>query len=384
MKSRLYLPSLDGLRFIAFLLVFIHHSPPFVVEGARNVAVRILHGIQSRGWIGVDLFFALSAYLLTRLLCREHAAFGSIDLRSFYVRRALRIWPLHFFAVLVGTLLLPLAGVLGPAWTTEEHTQLVQRHTIANVLLMGNYSAGIWGYAPSKMMSALWSISLEEQFYLFWPWTLRYVLKRSPWARLLILLGMVLLSVTAKLCLASVTQHPFLWTATFCRLEPFVIGAALALAAEGLLPVRFRQPSPFAALMALMASVALVAALPNVDSQGLSSIALFGAAACFAGSLLPLALAEGSTMMRVLGSPPARWMGTVTYGLYVYHIAAFAIVGGEVEQTGLQPGAPLTWFVTTLAALLLTGALARVSYALLERPFVRMKDRYARILSRPP
>ncbi len=163
-----YRPELDGLRFFAFLGVYIAHSlsPDSAYYIAHHVpGASFIASAVSAGKFGVDLFFFLSAYLITELLLREKERFGAINLRSFYLRRILRIWPLYLLGLLIAVLL----PLVFPAQSFPL------RYVLAFLLVSGNWvlslrSAGILSIAgPASVMFILWSVSFEEQFYLFWP-----------------------------------------------------------------------------------------------------------------------------------------------------------------------------------------------------------------------
>ena len=107
-SRRFYVPQLDGLRFLAFLLVFVHHGPHWdAVFAPHSTGNRIFSFLESYGWCGVDLFLVLSAYLITSLLLIEYQQEHDISLRGFYLRRILRIWPLYYLMTGLGFLLLP-------------------------------------------------------------------------------------------------------------------------------------------------------------------------------------------------------------------------------------------------------------------------------------
>ncbi|MDW3194051.1 MAG: acyltransferase [Cytophagales bacterium] len=159
--KKLYFPNLDGLRFFAFLAVFFAHSfyseETYIQEHALYQAFR---SIGHLGIFGVNFFFVLSGFLITFLLINEKESFGTISLRNFYIRRVLRIWPLYYFIIAVGFFVIP---------------------TIQRDILGSSYeeSANIWHYVffinnffdqpSSAVLGVLWSIAIEEQFYLFWP-----------------------------------------------------------------------------------------------------------------------------------------------------------------------------------------------------------------------
>ena len=143
-KQTFYLPELDALRFFAFLAVFLCHVA--VRDGRFTWEART-------GMLGVDLFFALSAFLISELLLREKDRNGTLDVRAFWIRRILRIWPLYFTMLAVAFIL--------RAPLRESLLTL-----IGFALFAGNFAALF--ATPSPLIGALWSLSIEEQFYLPW------------------------------------------------------------------------------------------------------------------------------------------------------------------------------------------------------------------------
>ena len=193
--SRFYSPQLDGLRFCAALAVFIHHTP----------AIPFLGGIKAQGWVGVDLFLCISAFLITRLILIEHERTGAFSLKSFYIRRALRIWPLYFgfvTAALVLTLLyrsMPVPDAFG--WWASHLT------------FSANLFTAMYGYGQQLMFTShLWTISLEEQAYLVLPLVLTLYLAAKPSRnRVLALAFAALLSLAVARAASLSMPHPFVW-----------------------------------------------------------------------------------------------------------------------------------------------------------------------------
>ncbi len=174
--ERLYFPELDGLRFVAFLLVFLFHDgiPQPMLAGCigRTAAAALVEN----GWIGVQLFFILSGYLITTLLLREEVAFETISLRAFWVRRILRIWPLYYLTVAVVFLVLPgLDGLL----QTAEGRAPVTRHLPWFLAFLGNWSMIVQGAVSYDAQSILWSVCVEEQFYLLVPLIVAWIAPRG-------------------------------------------------------------------------------------------------------------------------------------------------------------------------------------------------------------
>lgn len=220
--SRFYNPALDGLRFFAFLAVFAHHSLPnksahWLQLGLPERVAELAASVVVAGAYGVDLFFALSAYLITELLLREHDRYGRIDYKRFYFRRCLRIWPLYYCFILF-------AVTLGPVLFTQE--VLGVRQLLSFLFFVGNYECALFGY-PSSVIAPLWSVAIEEQFYLLWPLALRGF-GAAHHRRALFLLLVAALTTRAYLVFDA-AEHPRIWCDGLARFDPFIAGAVVAL-----------------------------------------------------------------------------------------------------------------------------------------------------------
>src|SRR5882724_2112122 len=191
--ERFYRPELDVLRFFAFLGVFIFHAAPRTMDfynaaGYPRWLTATIIPVLTSGAYGVDLFFALSAYLITSLLLRERATTGSLDLRGFYLRRILRIWPLYLSFVAFSALVSLL--------TPTQHLPL--RYVVGYSLLAGNWIYTIYGL-PASFAIPLWTVSIEEQFYLTWPLAFRKAsLRRMLW----IAVGVLVIANVVRVALA--------------------------------------------------------------------------------------------------------------------------------------------------------------------------------------
>ncbi len=183
--ERIYFNNLDALRFIAFLSVFISHVALFLgyasTSGYFESAKRtfLIHGD-----LGVNFFFVLSGFLITFLLLREKDKYGHISLCHFYLRRILRIWPLYFLTLIIGFFVAyPLAlksGVIFPFLTTESYGSLPWYLFLSANIKMAYIGAG------SVVLAVLWSISVEEQFYLIWPTILSFFHNRRNISRVIL------------------------------------------------------------------------------------------------------------------------------------------------------------------------------------------------------
>jgi len=357
-----YRPELDVLRFGAFLLVFIHHGFPlttteYVGWGIPMVLAAMLAAGARAGALGVDLFFALSAYLITELLLREQRSEGRFDIRAFYIRRILRIWPLYYFALLV---LLPVLALAMPA------DRMPGNFLAAFLLFGGNWACVWWNLYPTAL-ALLWSVSIEEQFYVVWPWLLRLCGSLMP------LCALAMLAV-ATITRAFVISHAAglvgmdarIWTNAFARLDPIAGGALLALLLQGRIP---KHDGRARLLWIVSGGAALWIAGSVLKDPGWIWLFTYpmAAAGCLAiiyGSFGPVA------SPRIL-----IYLGKISYGLYVFHVAAIRLVQTVAGPALRGPG-------VLLIALALTIAAAALSYRYLESPFLRWKNRFEQISTR--
>jgi len=363
-RQRFYRPELDCLRFFAFLGVFVFHTfpPESGYYAARHIPGGVLLASISRaGSFGVDLFFLLSAYLITELLLREKVEHGQVHLRSFYVRRILRIWPLYFLGI----------GIAVGLSYADQTQKFSLTYVAAFLLLSGNWLTSLVGF-PGSVMNPLWSVSFEEQFYLLWP----NVVARVRRARSLIAISsfFIFIAALARLTLLKYGRHSeaIVTTNTLSRLDPLALGIIIAVVARQ----RFNFAMHYlhrAALLVLGGVLWLIAGhffalTPSFMLIGYPSIAL-GACCIFASAL---------------GFPktPAclRYLGKISYGLYVFHLLALYASEKMMGGATRTPEKFATWWIL---GFVLTLAMAALSYQFLESPFLRMKERFAFVKSRP-
>jgi peptidoglycan/LPS O-acetylase OafA/YrhL len=311
------------------------------------------------GTFGVDLFFALSSFLITTLLIRERNACGSIDVGAFYVRRVLRIWPLYFAFLFLVT---PLAQHLLP------DAGLPAKYALAFAALAGNWACVAWGY-PHSVAGPLWSVSIEEQFYLTWPLILRWAADRIVTVAIALL---AIACISRFWLVAAGASHPQIWCNSLAQLDPIACGALLAVAVERR-QIRLSRLSRLALLLVGLAI--LTAAGRYGDFVGVKALITFPAVtvACIAlllgtlGAQLPRACAW---LVR-----PAAYLGRISYGLYVFHFL-FVMLFGVISTH-----APVQRLTRIAAALLVTVLTASVSFHCFERPFLRLKERFVRVKS---
>ena len=367
-KRSFYRPELDVLRFFAFLSVFLFHfnrPAAFLVEhGVPSGIAWVGTSLVEEGVFGVDLFFVLSAYLITELLLREQEQCGTLDVKGFYFRRILRIWPLYFFYI--GLALIP---VFNPdhGFTWAQAT--------AYLLLAGNWGVIAWGWPLHSIVVPLWTVSIEEQFYLVWPLLVRS-LRRNRIG--LAAIGMLILSSATRIAMVAIHGGMnSVWCNTFSRLDPIAAGILVALILHG------RTPKiPFGIRCAMLIGgiipLAFVANCWQIHQPErlLWIPTLLG--------FPVVAISCTVIMLAVLGVDLAfpRWLiylGKISYGLYVYHALGNQLSNRIIpEHRGFVELA-----LRPVSALAITIVLAIISYKFLETPFLKLKDRFAHIASRP-
>ncbi len=372
--ERFYLPELDVLRFFAFLGVFADHI------GSRLYAMGslsdpTLHTVFRAGGFGVDLFFALSSYLITSLLLRERAQTGTVDMRSFLARRILRIWPLYFFflgfAFVLSTISAPFA--VRPAYF------------VAFAFFVGNFAMGSLG-PLNILIYPLWSVSVEEQFYLSWPWAVRKMRAR---ALAMCAIGLLIAATLARLILSIRGNFGKpVWYNTFSRLDPIAVGILLAMVPGERLRAALGRGARIAVIFAAVITFALVSYYcpifePTITTR--QQLCAYPIAALACAALLVAVIGIGHTDIT---SGPVRalaWLGKISYGLYVYHGLAIALAEmicfPPNRRTARAREALMGPFA--LLALALTVLVAAASYRILEAPFLRLKSRFTLVASRP-
>ena len=368
--ARFYHPEVDVLRFFAFLMVFLHHAfphdPAFWTKlGVPSFVASVLAGVGATGAFGVSLFFVLSSYLITELLLREKDLIGTLDVRSFYIRRILRIWPLYFA-------FLALAVVL--QWIVPGQ-HVTWRAGMWFSLLAGNWFIVFHGF-PSSVIFPLWSVSIEEQFYITWPAVVRRVSEYG-----IVICAGTLLSAAMIARIYLGMHHAgesVVWCNTFVQLDPIALGILLAVVLRGEVP-NFSRPARVALLAAGITGLALGSMYFGIKNDPLTMmrIVLGYPSVAIGGALVLLSVLRnsGKNSNRVL-----VYLGRISYGLYVFHVLGLLVSDYVVHD---QTASLLRYSLRVLVALAATIAMASVSYRWLETPFLSLKQRFTHVLSRP-
>lgn len=359
-----HLAGLDGLRAVAVLVVMAFHFVPSAVPG---------------GFVGVDVFFVISGFLITGLLVRESALGGRIQLGAFWARRARRLLPALVFVVLSCS---AVALLVGGDVLVGLGLQVVGAATFSSNWVAVAQGADYFDATTPELFRNLWSLAVEEQFYLVWPAAVMLLLLLPRrWMRSGVVLVLAAASATAMaLGSGGTVETTRVYYGTDTHAFGLALGAALAIiVAERFTgapdPGRRRlSPALGATLGAAAVGAIIVVSLtlpaddPIVTRGGLAAVAVLTALAIVG------ATSAGSWLGRSLDVAPLRWVGERSYGLYLWHWPVMVLL-----VAGLPDGAA-PWLAPT-AALAITGAAAAVSYRLIEQPVRRLGFRGA--LSRP-
>lgn len=330
MGSVTYRPAIDGLRAIAVLAVVAYHAG-LPIPG---------------GFVGVDVFFVISGYLITAILHRELRETGRINYRAFYGRRFRRIFP-ALIVVVASTM--TLASALGPA------AQLaVAKSAAASLLMLGNlhFQAVTGGYfdasADQMPLLHLWSLGVEEQFYLAWPLMLALIIR----GRQVVLLLLAALSfLLAQHLLTTNPEAAFFQT--HARGWELAAGAWLAIRPTPTAPPRWACAAGITLLL-----VAVAFPFPPSHFPAIGAVpAVCGAMLVIIGSQ-----ANGTLATRLLSSRPFVFVGVISYGLYLWHWPLLAIHRTVMLETGP---------VTAVALCIAAAGLATLSYRYIETPLRR-------------
>ena len=360
-----YVPELDGVRGLAILLVLAYHLQPAILRVGGTAA----SNVAGLGWAGVDLFFVLSGFLITSILVntKERPSY----FRNFYGRRFLRIFPLYYiYLAFILFLALPLAYRHGLLAGTSDSGQAWYW------FYLSNWFTSVRDGIP--LLGHLWSLSIEEQFYIAWP-VVVFLLS----ARQLRTLCWTIIGATLVLRFAFAGQfaHPeIIHRLTFFRIDALSWGALIAVSRQS----STRSTASWLFLSRIFVCFGMAAVVVLVALQGPSYTTWWGTAVGFSIVLLPsagivlyAASCGGGTNpgARVLRLAPLRQLGKYSYGIYVLHVLMIAITGQVIDRLTRMFGwsERIGSAIFILSAIAASYAAALLSWHAVEKHFLRLK-----------
>jgi peptidoglycan/LPS O-acetylase OafA/YrhL len=355
-------PALDGLRGLAIIAVFLYH---YGAGGSTSSVlwVRCFSRVLGIGWSGVDLFFVLSGFLITGILFNTQT--DPEYYKNFYVRRVLRIFPIYYIAIAA---VFVIGIALGVHWT---------RGHIWFLFFLGYPAVLLWPHliplSPFIRITHLWSLSVEEQFYMVWPWAVR---KLQSGRNVLVTCALVFV-MALVLRVVFVESGHSVWASTFlfCRMDTLAVGSALAVAVRRIDPSRLQKAAISTFLLAVAAFVA-IGTVAHSFERSQPAIAIWGysltAIAC--GALLLMSLGVGS---RLFSFPVLRLFGKYSYGLYLYHFPLTAVFEPLKPMILVRVGSFAAGSLIYVAiCLAINLGVAALSFHFIEAPFLRLKKRF--------
>jgi len=354
-----HIPALDGMRAIAVLMVVIFHA---------ILLVPSIKPFVNGGFMGVDVFFVLSGFLITSILLKEYDRTETINFKNFYMRRLLRLMPAYWLHLV---LLFVFAGLVLPQTETDKlHSN---NNFLFSFLYLSNWHRALNGSEITGLLSHTWSLAIEEQFYLFWAGFLFIILNRFSRQKIVaITVGLIVFTMLFRIYRwnghASVD---FLYNAFDSRVDALLVGClASQLMAWNIIPKRFLSSRAFD-LVGLLAVWVSIVILFNLSAAFYSPFLYLGGFTIFAlaiGIIIIWVASRSKTRYSdLLSARPLVWIGKTSYGLYLWHSIAISIVFySDIPAVAKLP-----------TALALAFSMTALSYYLVEVPFLKLKSRFS-------
>lgn len=369
MKAKIFFPNLDGLRFFCFLAVFLFHSFHSVYDHILNDPFYkfIKYDLFGNGNLGVNFFFVLSGFLITYLLLVEKSLSEKINIPNFYIRRILRIWPLFFFCVAFGFIVFPFIKKIAGEVPNEAADPVYYLFFLNNFDFIKNRP-------DSSVLGVLWSVAVEEQFYLFWPLILAFLSTRFiPFVFVIIIIQSVVFRFLNFDALIM-EYH------TLSCINDMAIGGLGAYAV-------FTSPALIKWIQNLhknwiILSYCILLFVLLTRSELLQATAVSAAfeRVLVAFLFLFIILEQNYANHSLFKLSDFKWityLGKRTYGLYCLHFIGILTVTQITKMLGINTALWQVLIIDTVFSLLTTLLIAEISYRFYETPFLKLKERFS-------
>ncbi len=380
-SPKIYFPNLNGLRFIAAFVVIIHHLEQIkLFFGLPSLFFR-WHFIKIVGELGVTLFFTLSGFLITYLLLVEKEKYGTIYVKEFYIRRVLRIWPLYYLIIILGLFVLPYIDFFKIPVYTEGVQYRFSIKVFFYFILFPNVISNLYAYMP--YIAQTWSIGIEEQFYLIWPWIVK---KTTNYLRVLCIIAIGLFLFTTILSLFADHSADLSQASKSTKIISFAyrymsmlrigcmaiggIGAYyLHYSNQSILKPIFSKPIQIITIFTTIILMLTGVEIPYINHEFYSLLFL----------VIILNLAANPKTVVSLENKVMDYLGKISYSIYMWH--NIAIIFGLYIAQSINPKLDdwVTNVVYYISSFIFTFLLSSASYELFEKRFLKFKHLFAKI-----
>ena len=354
--DRVHYPALDGLRGLAILLVVVYHNFGFI-------------NVFFFGWLGVDLFFVLSGFLITDILLKTVGKKGY--LKNFYIRRVLRIFPLYYLCLILFLIVLPQT-------TIQLDVQYYVDHQVWLWTYLQNWIYTFQSPGQTNALNHLWSLAVEEQFYLLWP--LAVLIIRKP-GYLLLFISLVLVAVLGLRLLVWINQISdlaYFNLYTFTRIDGLCIGCMIALLQR--VKSNFLEKNK-AIIVLCFAGLNFGFFFVNRRYQFSFPYLAFAGYTTFAmmfGLLVNEAVTRQSKLINLLfNNPLLKFFGKISYGFYVFHWPVYLFLFPYLlPWISKLTNGTLVQFLVSVVATIAAIVISWLSYQYFEKYFLKLKDKF--------
>jgi peptidoglycan/LPS O-acetylase OafA/YrhL len=371
-----YFSGLNGLRFFAAFAVIVTHIELLKPSFGFNT-LWFNPFFQMLGSLGVYFFFVLSGFLITFLLLTEREKTGNIQIKKFYIRRILRIWPLYFLMVVLGFFILPQFELIHIPYLQKDFELHFQSNLILYLFILPNLALSLFTAVPH--IGQLWSIGIEEQFYIFWP---LIVSKSKNIIRTLIYIIVILVIFkTGVLFLGKFAENtswykPFKLFVAMSKFECMAFGGlgAYFLFIRHELFLRW-VTQPVVRFLAIALMPVLIYTTPDILEDGIHLIysVLF--------LIIIVYVSQAKAPVIILENKVMRYLGSISYGIYMYHFFIIAFVLYLTQNHFNTESILLNNLIIYILSTLMTIAISAISYEIYEKQFVKLKRRFSPVLS---
>jgi peptidoglycan/LPS O-acetylase OafA/YrhL len=378
-KKQVYFENLDAIRFIAAMMVFIGHAMTGAFNHLKFDNVFYLKTISliSNGGMGVSIFCVLSGFLITYLIITETEVNGKLNVKKFYIRRFLRIWPLYFFVVFFSFILYPGVKEIFDVNTKLGSNILFHISFLSNFDAM-NIAQNCYGL-DAISQNITWSVSIEEQFYLFWP--LIFLLPKKIWIYVISLL--LFLSISFRILNKDI---PFVnYYHTLSVLVDLVIGGGFAYLVKHCKRIRalFEKSNTWSHLFLFLATILILSfGTESVLGSHSNSLGRIITSLLFALIIVSQSLTINKSILNLSNFKLGTTWGKYTYGIYLLHPIVITMVDVSFRIFKINyKHSFITEFSVGLLMLFLTLSISWLSYNYFELRFLKLKNRFQIIKS---